>query len=242
MQVPNVQFPPASWPGGRYSILLCSLLLLFAASPLLTTSWAASLVVDVITTIVFLCGVLALGNRRLAWLVLALIFIPELVGMGLGWGMESGGSLGGGVGGSIRSGAMILFCGYMVFHVVRDVLQSKRVTGDTICAALCVYLLLGLLWAFGYLLIAHYVPNSFSASDEIVQIVSASDSREVFAMMVYFSFVTLTTLGFGDISPLSPIAQTACWLEAVVGQLFLATFVAGLVGMHIANRIEQHRK
>ena len=242
MQLPNVQFPPASWPGGRYSFLLCSLLLLFATSPLLPDSWVASVVIDGIIALMFLCGILSLGNRQFAWVVVVLILVPELIGIGLGWVTESGGSLGGGIGGSIRSVAMILFCAYMAFHIMCDVMRSRHITGDTICGALCVYLLLGLLWAFGYLLIAHYVPNSFNASDEIVAIASVSDSREVFSMLVYFSFVTLTTLGYGDISPVSPIAQTACWLEAVIGQLFLATFVAGLVGMHIADRIEEHRK
>ena len=52
---------------------------------------------------------------------------------------------------------------------------------------------------------------------------------------VYFSFVTLTTLGYGDITPLTPVAQTLAWLEAVVGQLYLAILVARLVGLHIVH-------
>lgn len=54
--------------------------------------------------------------------------------------------------------------------------------------------------------------------------------------LTYFSFVTLTTLGYGDIQPLSPPARTACWLEAVVGQIFLTVLIARFVGLNLVNR------
>ena len=240
MQLPNVQFPPSDWPGGRYSFLLISLLLLFAISPVLPESWIARTIFDVFTAVVFVSGVMSQGNR-FVWIIGAVIFIPEIIGTSLGWALESGNTLGGGAGGTLRSVSVMLFCGYMIVNIMRDVAAGKRISGDAICGALSVYLLLGLLWTFAYLLIAHYVPESFSFNDEIVAITSPEDSRDVFSLMVYFSFVTLTTLGFGDITPVSPIARTACWMEAIVGQLFLATIVAGMVGMHIAERIERDR-
>ena len=125
--------------------------------------------------------------------------------------------------------------------IFNDVVRGQRVSGDTLCGAMCVYLMLGLLWAYIYLLIGHFVPDSFAFHDKLLATASADDAREVFSLMTYFSFVTLTTLGFGDISPVSDIARTACWLEAVTGQLFLVTIVAGLVGIHIAGRLEKKR-
>ena len=242
MQLPNIQFPPSTWPGGRYSFLLCSLLALFAISSLLPNNWVAATLTDALMAVVFICGVMSLGSRQIAWLIAAIIFVPEIVGIALSWAFDAGDSLGSGIGATIRSAAVIVFCVYMTAHIFRDVTLAKRVTHDAICGALCVYLLLGLLWAFAYLLIAHHAPGSFNFGDRIVASVSPDDSKDMFSLMIYFSFVTLTTLGFGDISPVSPIARTACWMEAIIGQLFLATFVAGLVGMHIADRIERQKK
>ena len=60
--------------------------------------------------------------------------------------------------------------------------------------------------------------------------------------MTYHSFVTLTTLGYGDINPVQPLARTLCYLEAVIGQIYLTILVAALVGMHIATRQNKRRK
>ena len=239
MGVTGLQFPPTNWPGGRYSFLLAALLLIFAIDPLLRDSVVSRTVLDILTILLFVAGALSLGNRKLVWAIAAVLVGPELVGLGLGWLLEEHGSLGRGFGGTLRATAAIAFCAFMTSQVMRDVLSRKRVTSDTICASMCVYLLLGLLWAYLYLLIAHFVPGSFSANEELVVIASAGDAGEAFSLLTYFSFVTLTTLGFGDISPVSPIARTACWMEAITGQLFLAILVAGLVGKFIAQGSEK---
>ncbi len=241
MPLPSFQFPPTSWPGGRYSFLLVALVLMFAVDPLVSDRMAARAVMDLFTVLVLFSGAAALGNRGIAWIIALCIIAPELIAMALGWSVDGQGSLGNGPAGTLRAAAAIAFFAYMAGVIFRDLVRGNNITGDAICGAMCVYLMLGLVWAFGYLLIAHFVPGSFEVSGQFVAVTSPDDSREVFALLTYFSFVTLTTLGFGDISPVSEIARTACWLEAITGQLFLATFVAGLVGVHIADRMEKRR-
>ena len=103
-------------------------------------------------------------------------------------------------------------------------IDANRVLG-----AICVYLLLGLDWALICLAIAELNPGAFTG-------LGPGDWLQNFTELVYFSFVTLTTLGYGDISPAGPVARFLVYLEAICGQLYLAIMVAGLIGLRVATR------
>jgi voltage-gated potassium channel len=112
----------------------------------------------------------------------------------------------------------------------RHIMTSDRVSGDTLRGAVCVYVLLGIGWAIAYRFVNYLEPDAFSIADHFV------DQDRSLALHIYFSFVTLTTLGYGDISPISPIARTLAWLEAFAGQVYIAITIARLVSMYIAGR------
>ena len=102
---------------------------------------------------------------------------------------------------------------------LRRVLQHRRVTHETVLGALCSYVLVGLLFAFVYLAVDDLRGPSFFVQQ----------GAHVQSEYVYFSFVTLTTLGFGDLSPSVGLPQALVALEALFGQVFLVTLVARLV-------------
>ena len=110
-------------------------------------------------------------------------------------------------------------------------LHTERVTADTINGAICIYLLMGLGWAQAYSLLAYFEPGSFSMDGQIIA--AGADGFENF---LPFSFVTLTTLGYGNDVPLTPKAEALAIAEAVAGQLYLAVLLARLVATEIANR------
>lgn len=110
--------------------------------------------------------------------------------------------------------------GYAIVVFLALILSHRVVTGSTVAGALCIYLLLGILWTFAYLLVERLAPGSFAGLRE--------DPRNDF---LYLSFVTLTTLGYGDVTPLSDAARHLAMLEAVTGQLYLVTMVARMVGV-----------
>jgi len=112
---------------------------------------------------------------------------------------------------------------FMTINIVGDIAVAKRITLDTIYGAICVYLLMGITWAGAYAFIAYLEPSSFS--------VGATD----FDSFLYFSFVTLTTLGYGDLLPVSEAARTAAIMEAMSGVLYSATMIARLVGIHASQ-------
>lgn len=104
------------------------------------------------------------------------------------------------------------------------ILSHRTVTSGTVSGALCVFLLLGLMWGVIYVSVETVVPGSFNG----LSLSAESPDRQGF---FYFSFVTLTTLGYGDITPATTAARSMATLEAVVGQVFLVVLVARLVGL-----------
>ena len=127
--------------------------------------------------------------------------------------------------------ATLLFFGFVITVVYRSMLAPGKVTVDKLAAAVNVYLLLGLAWAILYGLIASFDYGAFAVTTTEIQTLEEYVDYGAEFIFVYFSFVTLTTLGYGDILPMTPLAQTAAWMEAVVGQLFLAVTIARLVGL-----------
>jgi hypothetical protein len=128
---------------------------------------------------------------------------------------------------------VVLFLGYVIVVVYRAVLSESSFTENTVAGAISVYLLIGIFWSVVYSIVAIIQPESFSSYriDEVGGMVRFAGGAD----FLYFSFVTLATLGYGDISPKTPLAQTASWVEGVVGQLFIAITIASLVGMKVAD-------
>ena len=123
----------------------------------------------------------------------------------------------------------LLFMVYTLAVVMGSVLARGPVTRDKLAGAISAYLLLGLVFAIAGGLVEMFVPGSFRTPDDL----TLSPGGVTEFAFIYFSFTTLTTLGYGDITPANHWSQTVAWVEAVVGQLFLAILIARLVGLHI---------
>ena len=113
----------------------------------------------------------------------------------------------------------------------KQVFFSGVVDSNRIVGAVCVYLLMGLIWALLYLLIAQTIPGAFTGLEQL-------NWYENFSAVAYYSFVTLTTLGYGDITPVAPLARFLAYMEAVAGVFYMAILVASLIGVAI-NRTQK---
>jgi len=120
----------------------------------------------------------------------------------------------------------VFFLMLVAMLIISHVLKTEKVTPEKIFGALSVYLLLGVIWAFLYLVVDFLAPGSFRYGQ---------DRALTDAEMVYYSFVTLTTLGYGDIVPVAPSVRALATLEAITGQLYLTVLVARLVGLQITH-------
>ncbi len=120
--------------------------------------------------------------------------------------------------------SIVLFC----IVVLAQVMKRGPITVHRILGAVAVYLLLGLAWAHAYALIAYVDPAAFTGA------IGAHEGR--FSSWTYFSFVTLGTLGYGDIAPVNPVARSLVTAETITGQLYLAILIARLVSQELADR------
>jgi voltage-gated potassium channel len=122
-----------------------------------------------------------------------------------------------------------------LFAVISVVISTKHVFGGTVIdrnllfGAMCVYLLIGLIWAILYGLIFQFLPESFNGIADIHGNVTLDN-------LLYYSFVTLAGLGYGDITPVVPLARTLAYLEVITGQLYIAVMLAGLVSLFLSGR------
>ena len=123
---------------------------------------------------------------------------------------------------------ILLFCFYLwaIWLAGKQVLFTGAIDANRIVGAICIYLLMGLIWALMYLFIAQAIPGAFNGVEQMVW-------YDNFADVAYYSYVTLTTLGYGDISPVAPIARFLVYMEAVVGVFYMAILVASLIGVGI---------
>ena len=126
---------------------------------------------------------------------------------------------------------------YMLLLIAGDVFSTNEVNADTLCGSVSVYLLLGAFFGMIYSIILVVDPGAFNGIDSELTLDPTLGPNRA---MLYYSVVTLTTLGYGDITPVSQYTRSLASLEVIVGQLYLTVMVARLVGQHLVN--QQARK
>jgi hypothetical protein len=220
----------------RFAVLICALALLLVGAPLVRMlgpgahSRLADLVIPLLFALVLLSAVFAVSRTRRTKIIALLLAIPAAIALGLqGWLPGDGLAIAGHILG-------ILSLGYAIVLILKLLFASHRVSSDMICASLCVYLLLGILCALAYSLFYYLDPTSFAfsfAENGGAEVMRFGGERTFIA--IYYSFVTMSTLGYGDIVPTSSLARTCAAMQAIVGQLYLAVLVARLVGLHISR-------
>jgi voltage-gated potassium channel len=210
---------------GRFRLLLLSLLLFIVGTAATASSRQAVLVELVLLAVTIVIAVLELRTREqrgiatiaLATLAISLAlvdFAAPLTHLPL-----------------IASTVVGLFAGLIVWLAYASVMRPHRQVGDRIVGAICVYIVIGLAWAKLYETLEGVAPGSFRFPVDTAWMVQAGPLR-----YRYFSFVTLATLGYGDITPRTALAGTLASLEAVGGQLYIGITVARLVALSLAER------
>lgn len=123
------------------------------------------------------------------------------------------------------------YLAYVVVALLRGILRAERVTADAIAGGVCVYVLIGMLWAAVFTALELFQAGSFVKGG--AQLVHGK--RDLYVELLYFSYVTVATVGYGDILAATPFARMLAVVAALSGQLYLAVFVAGLVGMLLSH-------
>ncbi len=194
--------------------LLAALLVLILLSPVIEETGAPNNVLGIVSLPVMIAAVLHASTSKIhcaiaiviasAWICLRFL-LPDTAGTPWPYGLYA------------------LLLGVVAYAILGHIFRATRVDRSLIASAITVYLLLGAIWGDAYLAIYLINPAAFGAPNV--------DPNYASVHFLYYSYVTLTTLGFGDIKPISPTARILSATEAITGVLYIAILIARLVSL-----------
>ena len=212
----------------RFRALFAAVLLIGVVLPQLARGAAGALLLDSLLTVVFLGALNAVSVGRRPFQVGLALAVPAIIAI---WGVRFlPGNATVATVGLVFSAAFLCFT---IAQILAYVYRARRVTSEVIFGALSVYLLIGLAFALAFSTLELLRPGSLSLPGDATAL--GLGDAHLFSIITYFSYVTMTTLGYGDIGPLTPGARSLATLEALMGQLFLAVLMARLVALHIMH-------
>ena len=203
---------------------LVALVLMFVAAPFIEKIPHGKSLEALLITLVLVLGVLAVGRSRRTLVWAAALMVPAVAGRWINhfwpdaipeWFFFAAG---------------LIFLVFLIGQFLRFILRAPQVNAEVMCAGISVYLLLGLSWTFAYVILAQLVPGSFAFSTG-----PASSQAMTGFTAYYFSFVTLTTVGYGDITPVTNGARALAAMEAMTGTLYVAVLISRLVALYTSQ-------
>src|SRR5262245_9830583 len=214
----------------RFGVLLVILAVLLAGPPVLFGFGLSEAWFDGLLALLLVAAILSLCFERRQRLFALLLGIPTVLLSVGGHALPGEASAPVLVAGRLCDVLFLLGASVLI---VKSLFSPRTLTFDSVLGAVCGYLFLGLAWAVLYGMIEEIRPGSFAISPRLVT--GGEVARPLPHVLTYYSFVTLTTVGYGDISPVSSAARTLAWMEAITGQFYLAVIVAGLVSVLAAK-------
>jgi voltage-gated potassium channel len=214
----------------RYFYLLVALISYFVLSPFFLTEIKDYFFMNILFTLVILFSANIVRRGKI---IMTLTLIFGVLSFGSTWYMTL-----------ITPDIMTRLCHFMITliflsiitcSVLYSITRHQEISGETLLGAICGYLLIGATWSFIYLIISTLDPNAITDNFAALNVTRRAQDAE------YFSFITLTTTGYGDILPKSASARVWAWLEAATGQIYLAVWISRLVGLQVAQKFAQLR-
>lgn len=224
------------WRSGNFRTsvaqFLGALILFLMVAPFLDELDHGRSIDAVLATLVSTLGVLAVGrsHRTLAWALILVVpvvmarwihhFQPQLFPP------------------AVEHFASLLFMGFLEYQLLLFIFRASRVNSEVLCAGIAGYLLLGVLWTLAYMLVSGpYVDPAHAAFCFNVGSAAPHDPSEFEAY--YFSFITLSTVGYGDITPQSHAARALAMMESMTGTLYMAVLISRLVALYSSQKPER---
>ena len=211
--------PGSNW---RFLYLIIAILIFILVTPFFEGYVGLRLISDLSLSVIFIIAIFAVSSQKIFVFLAVVLALPMLLSVWTRYFLDSNVVF---ISGRISG---ILFFLLAIVNFAKFILRAREVKKEIIFAAIAIYLILAIMWSFNYSLLDHLQPGSFDIPE--------SQIRESGNIFLYFSFVTITTLGYGDITPLSDQAIALATLEAIIGQIYLVVVVAWLVGMHVSRK------
>jgi len=209
----------------RFLFLLISILCLLIFTPVFQGFVGVRILMNAFITAILISGTYAASKKIYITITAASLALPMLVSIWISHFVDIpflvfvGDCFG------------ITFIAFLVVVILSFIFREKQVTVNVIYGSIVVYLLIAIMWSFVYSVLESIHPGSFATGEGQIEV-----GRRLY---IYYSFVTITTLGYGDITPTTDLANSFSFLEAVTGQLYIAILIARLVGIQIAQSMNR---
>jgi hypothetical protein len=210
------------------SVELLGMLILFIVLMPFVEDFALGKIVEpVLLTLLLVSALLAVGGRRRVFVSGLLLLVPAIIfrwthhlspyflhpGLFIGFGL--------------------LFIGFVIVNILRYIMRASRVNAEVVCAGISVYLLIAIMWAMVYKLLGDIDPQSFYFAN-----VPGAEQTMTNSNSFYFSFATISSVGYGDITPVSKVARMFSVMEAITGLFFMAVLISRLVSLYAPKNSE----
>src|SRR2546430_4436599 len=205
--------------------LLVALVVLLICAPFLEELKGGHLILSVLFSLVLVAAVFAVADRKRTLAIAVVFAVPAITAR---WISQFRPDL---VHPAVFLICALLLLGFVIAHLLLFILRAPVVTVDVLCASVAAYLMLGLMWTVAYWLVDQVTPGgafSFNTS-------RGAQSMNGFTGF-YFSFITLSTVGYGDITPVSQAARLLAAMEAMTGSLYVAVLIAPLVSLYSSTK------
>ena len=221
-------------PTRKHLILLSILVLLPIGQPLIEKAsvWTRILSDTLVVAICLYVLYVVFGKRQqrvIGFMLFGSVMMASLAHYALGSSFHRGASI-------WFHCSLIAFLGFAVITILRDLFHKTVIRGDDVFGAICGYILGAMVWANLFALVYIFVPTAFSVNSAIVM--QLEDWHLKRSLFDYLSFTTLTSLGYGDITPVGQPVYSLTWLEVLFGQFYMAVVVAQMVGLKLAQAVK----
>jgi len=209
---------------GKFFHVLIALIVFLLLYACLINHETMRILVEISFSIVMLASVMAVSENRSNFLIAGVLFVFVLISR---WAADFDKNV---TLLLISNMFTIINLVFIAGTMLATIIQRKEISLDDVYGTICVYLLVGLVFAFLFFSIESYYPGAFNFT--AMGPVSASTQL---INLIYFSFITITTVGYGDILPISMMAKTLSYMEAIFGQVYLTVLVARLIAIYVAD-------
>lgn len=217
------------------ALFLTALIVMLALAPMLDELEYGPTIDSALITGVLILGVLAVGRSHRTLALAVLLMLPAVAARWIHHFEPDVLPL------AVHSIAVLVFIGFVEFQLLHFIFRAPRVNSEVLCAGISGYLLLGIIWTSAYLLVSrlHPVDLLHPELNPFAFTVGATTPHPLTQFEAYyFSFITLSTVGYGDITPISPGARTLAMMEAMTGTLYMAVLISRLVALYSSQGLE----
>ena len=210
---------------------LAALILMLVAAPFVDELGHGPAIDTVLITLVLIAGVLAVGRSHRTLVLAVVLVLPAVVTRWVGHFWP------GLIPQHFHPIAALVFIGFVEFQLLHFIFRARRVNSEVLCAGISGYLLLGILWMLAYRVVSLVNPVDPTHPGAFAFTVGPATAHSLSQFEAYyFSFITLSTVGYGDIAPLTNGARTLAMTEAMTGTIYMAVLISRLVSLYSSEK------